>query len=57
MRHKLWTMVVTTGAIVLSSLIMGKEPAQSQTASSFYCGAVNGLPATIYRNREGRTEP
>lgn len=58
MTRRFWTLLATTGAIALSSLIMGKEPAQSQTASAFYCGmAANGLPATIYRNRDGRTEP
>lgn len=58
MTRRFWTLLATTGAIALSSLILGKEPAQSQAATAFYCGTnAEGLPTTIYRNSEGRTEP
>lgn len=32
MTRRFWTLLATTGAIALSSLILGKEPAQSQTS-------------------------
>ncbi|MBD2180223.1 hypothetical protein H6G03_03685 [Planktothrix sp. FACHB-1375] len=56
---KVFTKVVATGAIALSSIAIGTppSPAQNAAARGFFCDTSSGTPVTIYQNAQGTQEP
>ncbi|MFB2923355.1 COP23 domain-containing protein [Aerosakkonema funiforme] len=57
--RKVFTKVVVTGAIALSSVAIGTPPSQAQNAAArgFFCDTSSGVPVTMYQNAQGTQEP